>query len=145
METPIAPTILLIEDNQHDIEMSQEAIEEVSERRGWQITLLVSRNGIEALELLQSVAPDLILLDLNMPKMGGIEFLQEAKKEDSPFRTIPVVVLTTSGDDRDILRAYSSYCSCYIQKPVTFARFTDALGSLGNIWFNIAKLPPKTR
>lgn len=142
METP-TPVILLVEDNQHDIEMSQEAIEEVSARKGWEITLLTARNGIEALRLLESVTPDLILLDLNMPKMGGIEFLQEVKQDSSSIKAIPVVVLTTSGDNRDILNAYSSYCACYIQKPVTFARFTDALGSLGNIWFNLAKLPPK--
>jgi len=86
--------------------------------------------------------PDLILLDLNMPGMGGKEFLRQMK-EDEDLKTIPVVILTTSDSDQDILDSYNLQASGYVKKPVDMEEFRDAIKEIGEYWFVICKLPPK--
>lgn len=135
--------ILLIEDNDDDILLTTEAVEEIV-NAGFDLTLRVVYNGIEALSYLQDGgSPDLILLDLNMPKMGGLQFLRIVKDSTSPWKRIPICVLTTSKNDRDIIGAYDSYCSCYLEKPILFDSFVAVLKQLGSFWFRTVTLPPR--
>ena len=131
--------IMLVEDSPSDRELTQLALQ----RAKLTNDLIFAEDGEEALELLEdpSVArPDLILLDLNMPGMDGREFLKRVKSDDR-YRTIPVVVLTTSGDDSDISAAYASYCSGYVKKPIDINSMVRIVSALDNYWFSIVKLP----
>jgi chemotaxis family two-component system response regulator Rcp1 len=87
-----------------------------------------------------AVRPDLILLDLNMPKMDGREVLSKIKNDDR-LRVIPVVVLTSSQDEADVLKAYGLHANCYIVKPVDFEKFADVVKSIENFWFAVVTLP----
>lgn len=132
--------ILLVEDNPGDVRLTVEVLKEARVRSN----LHTAQNGEEALAFLRRPGarrPDLILLDLNLPKKDGREVLEEIKL-DPDLRRIPVIVLTTSGDKRDILSAYDLHANCYITKPVSLDGFTEVVKSIDDFWLTIAKLPP---
>lgn len=135
--------ILLVEDNPGDIRLTQEVFREgrLANR------LHIARDGIEAMAHLrregpyaQAVRPDLILLDLNLPRKDGREVLAEIKA-DQELRRIPVVVLTTSSADQDILKAYDLHANCYLTKPVDLEAFIDVVRSIEEFWLALVKLP----
>jgi len=137
--------ILLVEDNPGDVRLTQEALKS---DRLWN-TLQVVRDGVEAMAYLRregefrgAVRPDLILLDLNLPRKDGREVLAEIKADDD-LKLIPVVVLTTSQAEEDVLKAYGSHANCYITKPVDLAKFMAVVKSIEHFWFAIVRLPPK--
>ena len=142
--THIAPIeILLIEDNRDDIELTREALKEAK----LQNNLHVVRDGVQALAFLHRQdpyadvpRPDLIFLDLNMPRKDGFEVLEEIQAEEN-LKRIPVVVLTTSDADEDVLKAYDLNANCYINKPVDFQQFLKVINAIENFWFTIVKLP----
>jgi chemotaxis family two-component system response regulator Rcp1 len=136
--------ILLVEDNLGDVRLTQEAFKEGKVSN----LLLLASDGIEAMSLLHregpyadAPRPDLILLDLNIPKMDGREVLT-AIKSDPNLKRIPVVVLTTSKAEEDIVRTYELNANCYITKPVDFDKFLTVVRSIDEFWLTIAKLPP---
>jgi len=137
--------VLLIEDNAGDIRLTQEALKESN----LLVHLSIARDGEEAMAFLQrqgafasSPIPDLILLDLNLPKKDGREVLQEIKA-DARLKRIPVVVLTTSQADSDILTTYGFHANCYITKPVDMDQFIKIVKMLEEFWFTIVKLPSR--
>ena len=137
--------ILLVEDNPGDVRLTQEALNDSKLHN----KLSIVRDGIEAMTFLkkqdeyeQVPTPDIILLDLNLPRKDGREVLEEIK-DDELLRRIPVVVLTTSDADQDILRSYNLHANCYITKPVDLDRFVQIVQTIENFWFQIVKLPPK--
>lgn len=139
--------ILLVEDNPADVLMTRSAFEDFKIAN----TLHVVEDGVEALEYLYgtgdfagSPRPDLIMLDLNLPRKNGREVLAEIKA-DSALRYIPVVVLTTSKSEQDILEAYDLHANCYIVKPVGFANFVEAIKSIKNYWFSLVTLPSEVQ
>ena len=141
--TPIE--VLLVEDDPGDVLMTQEAFEEHKVRN----RLNVVSDGSEALAYLrregqysEAVRPDLILLDLNLPKRDGREVLAEIKKDDDLGR-IPVVVLTTSAADEDILRSYQLHANAYVTKPVDFERFIAVIRQIDEFFVSVVKLPPR--
>ncbi len=143
MQNPVE--ILLIEDNPADIRLTQEAFREAR----LQNTLHVVQDGVNAMAFIRQTAPfqqaprpDLILLDLNLPKKDGREILKEIKS-DPHTRTIPVVVLTTSDDEADVLRSYDLHANAYLVKPIDILRFIKMIQSLENFWLAVVKLPPK--
>jgi CheY-like chemotaxis protein len=125
--------LVLVEDDDIDVMNVRRALERAHVTN----PLFVAHNGVEALELLRgrSVPTDrrLVLLDLNMPRMNGIEFLRELRKDPS-LRSTPVVVLTTSDDDRDKVQAYDLNVAGYLLKPVTFVNFVDVMAALNKYW-----------
>ena len=137
--------ILLVEDDPGDVELTREGLAE-----GKMLAHLHTvDDGIKALRFLRreqpygdAVRPDIILLDLNLPRMDGRETLKEIKA-DARLRSIPVVVLTTSEAEVDILTSYDLGASCYIAKPVGFDEFMKVVRSLEDFWFTIVKMPPK--
>jgi two-component system, chemotaxis family, response regulator Rcp1 len=138
--------ILLIEDNPADVRLTQEALKDSK----LHTNLNVVEDGVEALAYLRrqgpysrSVRPDIILLDLNLPKKDGREVLEEIK-QDEILRLLPVVVLTTSDDEQDILASYNLHANCYITKPVDLARFITIVKNIEDFWFTIVKLPPSS-
>ena len=137
--------ILLVEDNKGDVGL----IEEVFEDAKIHNNLNVVEDGEEAVFYLHgngkfsgSRRPDIILLDLNLPKKDGREVLREVK-EDSSLKNIPVVVLTTSQAEKDILRAYNLYANAYVTKPLDFDQFITVVKSIANFWLEIVQLPMK--
>lgn len=137
--------ILLVEDNPGDVELTREALEtaRVSNR------LHVVDDGAEAIDFLfrrgkfaLAPRPDIILLDLNLPNKDGREVLSEIKA-DANLSQIPIVVLTTSQADEDILRAYQLHANCYITKPIDFNQFLRIVASIQDFWLNVVKLPGK--
>jgi len=135
--------ILLVEDNPGDVRLTQEAFKEgkVSNK------LSVAKDGVEALAFLRREGeyagvprPDVILLDLNLPRKDGREVLAEIK-EDDDLRRIPVVVLTTSQAEQDILKTYNLHANCYITKPVDLERFITVVKSIETFWLSVVKLP----
>ena len=139
--------VLLVEDNEGDIELTREALKSAKVHN----RLNVVRDGIEAMEYLRrqgrfarAVRPDLVLLDLNMPRKNGREVLAEIKG-DPDLRSIPVVILTTSEAEQDILKAYELAANCYITKPVDFAQFLDVVKSIEGFWMSVVRLPPQLR
>lgn len=138
--------ILLVEDNPGDVRLTQESLKESKVRN----TLHVVRDGVEALAFLRgrgeyadAPRPDLVLLDLNLPKKDGREVLAEIK-EDPDLKRIPVVVLTISKAEEDILRSYNLHANCYITKPIDLEQFLGVVKAIDEFWFTIVKLPPKT-
>ncbi|MBV9175003.1 MAG: response regulator [Chloroflexi bacterium] len=136
--------ILLVEDNPGDVRLTIESLRETKVRN----TLHVAKDGVEALALLRGdgperppIRPDLILLDLNLPRKDGREVLAEIKA-DPQLRTIPVVVLTTSRAEQDVLRSYELQANCYITKPVDLEQFMAVVKSIENFWLAIVTLPP---
>ncbi|HEX2386415.1 MAG TPA: response regulator [Candidatus Binatia bacterium] len=141
-----AARILLVEDNPGDVRLTMEALKEgkiLNEVR-------VVEDGVEALDFLyrsgkyhDAPRPDLILLDLNLPKKDGREVLAEIKADET-LKKIPVVVLTTSAAERDILRAYNLHANCYITKPVDLEQFIHVVQLIEDFWLTIVKLPRET-
>jgi two-component system, chemotaxis family, response regulator Rcp1 len=139
--TPIE--ILLVEDNDGDILLTREAFKESKLHNN----LSIVKDGMEALAFLkkegayaEAPKPDIILLDLNLPKKNGAEVLGEIKKHPG-LKTIPVVILTCSRNEDDILETYNKHANCYITKPVDFEKFIQVIKSLNNFWLDIVKLP----
>jgi CheY-like chemotaxis protein len=137
--------ILLVEDNPGDVDLTREALE------GSKINnmLHVVVNGEEAIAFLQQKGkytnaprPDLVLLDLNLPRMDGREVLNKIKSNDD-LKRIPVVVLTSSKDEEDILKAYNLHANCFITKPMDLGQFVKVVHTIEEFWFTIVKLPPK--
>lgn len=135
--------ILMVEDDPGDVELTKEALEDSK----LSINLHVVEDGVQALRYLQKkdeysevTSPDLILLDLNMPRKDGREVLAELR-EDPKLRSIPVVVLTTSEADEDIIKSYGLGANCYVTKPVGLEQFSRVIQSIESFWFTIVKLP----
>lgn len=137
--------VLLVEDNPGDVELTRIALEDSK----ISVNLNVAVDGVEAMAFLHKQAnyagmptPDIILLDFNLPRKDGREVLAEIKA-DKILKRIPVVVLTTSGAEEDILRAYNLCANCYITKPVDFDQFVKIVHSIESFWFTVVKLPPE--
>ncbi|MBF0479129.1 MAG: response regulator [Candidatus Omnitrophica bacterium] len=137
--------ILLVEDNPADVRLTTEALKEEKIFNN----LNVVTDGVEAVAYLkkegryaQAVRPDLILLDLNLPKKDGREVLKEIKN-DEKLKAIPVVVLTVSKAEEDIIKTYNLHANCYITKPVDLEQFVKVAKTIQEFWFTIVKLPPK--
>jgi chemotaxis family two-component system response regulator Rcp1 len=135
--------ILLVEDNPGDVRLTQEALREGKIRNN----LSVVSDGVEALAFLRregryadAAHPDVILLDLNLPRKDGREVLTEIKA-DSQLRRIPVVILTTSTNEQDVLRSYDLHANCYITKPVDFEQFIGVVQAIENFWLTVVTLP----
>jgi chemotaxis family two-component system response regulator Rcp1 len=135
--------VLLVEDSPGDVRLTQEAFKNAKVH----INLNVASDGAEAMALLNregahanSPRPDLILLDLNLPKKDGREVLKEIK-ESPILGTIPVVILTTSASEADILRSYRLHANCYITKPVDLEGFLEVVKSIDSFWLSVVKLP----
>jgi CheY-like chemotaxis protein len=135
--------ILLVEDNLGDARLTREALKEgkVYNNLHW------VKDGVEALEFLHrrgkhknAPRPDIILLDLNLPKKDGREVLQEIK-EDDLLKRIPVVILTTSKAEEDVLRTYALHANCYVTKPVDLEQFIKVVRSIDNFWLTVVTLP----
>ena len=137
--------ILLVEDNPGDVRLTREALKDAKVLN----EIYVARDGVEAMQFVHNEGsfanapmPDIILLDLNLPKKDGREVLAEIKK-DPKLRHIPIVILTTSKADEDIIRTYDLHANAYITKPVDLNRFVEIMHALEQFWFTIVKLPPK--
>ena len=135
--------ILLVEDNEGDILLTTEALEEGRILN----KISVTRDGKAAIDFLLKVGtyqdaetPDLILLDINLPKKNGLEVL-EFIKTSAELKHIPVIMLTTSSSMRDIEQSYRSYANCYITKPIEVTEFMDAIGRIEDFWLSVVKLP----
>lgn len=142
---PIQPIeILLVEDNPGDVRLTAEALKENKVAN----LLHVAPDGVEAMRFLRregphanAARPDLILLDLNLPRLDGREVLEQIKA-DPALKTIPVIILTTSEAEADILKSYELHANCYITKPVRIDRFFEVVAQLENFWVSIVRLPP---
>lgn len=138
--------VLLVEDDPGDVQLTREAFEEHKVRN----RLTVVTDGVDALAYLRrepevypdAIRPDLILLDLNLPRIDGREVLSEIKS-DPDLRTIPVVVLTTSQADEDIVRSYNLHANAYVTKPVDFDRFIAVVRQIDEFFVSVVKLPPR--
>ncbi len=135
--------ILLVEDNPGDVRLTMEALRDAEVPN----KLIVVRDGVEAMEYLRrqgqyaaAIRPDLILLDLNLPKKDGRQVLKEIKADDT-LKRIPVVVLTTSRAEEDILKAYDLNANCYITKPVDLDQFTQVMQAIEVFWLTVVRLP----
>jgi len=135
--------VLLVEDNEDDIELTLEALKDSKVK----LKIEVVSDGLSAMAFLRRTGkyadkprPDLVLLDLNLPLMDGREVLKEIRT-DPALTDIPVVVLTTSEDEGDILKAYKLHANCYITKPVDFVRFTEIIRQVEGFWLQLVKLP----
>jgi two-component system, chemotaxis family, response regulator Rcp1 len=135
--------ILLVEDNPGDVGLTIEALKEAKVLN----KLTVVKDGIEALSLLRrqgqhahAARPDLILLDLNLPKKDGREVLAEIKADDN-LKRIPVIILTTSQNEQDVVKSYNLYANCYITKPLDLDQFIKVVKSIEDFWLGIVVLP----
>jgi chemotaxis family two-component system response regulator Rcp1 len=148
METNMtAFEVLLVEDSPGDVRLTREAFKDAKVH----INLHVASDGAEAMDFLNHVGkyadvprPDLILLDLNLPKKDGREVLEELK-ESTLLRSIPIVILTTSASEEDILKSYMLHANCYITKPVDLDGFLKVVKSIDSFWLSIVKLPREVR
>ncbi|MGE4488763.1 MAG: response regulator [Kiritimatiellales bacterium] len=139
--------ILLVEDNPGDIRLTQEALKENKVINNLHVVM----DGVAAMKFLRridgcqdAVRPDLIILDLNLPKKDGREVLAEIKTDET-LRTIPVVVLTTSDAEMDIVKSYDLHANCYIKKPLNLDRFIEVVKIVENFWLSIVELPSSPR
>jgi len=147
MKSITASVILLVEDNPDDVELTRRALRKANVSN----EMVVAQDGVEALDYLfatgnyqgrdTSVPPSVILLDLKLPKLDGLEVLKRVR-EDERTKLYPVVVLTTSNEERDILESYSLGANSYVRKPVDFDQFTEAARQLGLYWLLINQSPP---
>ena len=135
--------ILLVEDNPGDVRLVREALSNAKVRN----VMEVVQDGVEAMAFLkkegryaEAFRPDLILLDLNLPRKGGLEVLKDIK-EDDELKRIPVVILTTSQADQDILRSYDHHANAYVTKPVDLEQFISVVKAIEGFWLEIVKLP----
>lgn len=140
-----AVEILFVEDNPGDVRLTQEALKEGKVR----INLQVVGDGVEAMSFLRQEGkfadmsrPDLILLDLNLPKKDGREVLAEIKS-DEVLKRIPVVILTTSRAEEDVLKSYNLHANCYVTKPVDLDQFMKVVQGIEDFWLTLVKLPPE--
>ncbi len=147
METSKLVQILLVEDDPGDVELIREGLKESKIA----IKLEVIDDGVKALQYLRqehpyqdSILPDLVLLDLNLPKMDGREVLREIKG-DPLLRRIPVVILTTSDAETDIIKSYTLGANCYITKPITLDGFIQVVQTIEGFWLTVVKLPSVTK
>ena len=138
-------TILIVEDNDADVRI----VQEVFKHGRLLVNLAVSEDGEDAMAYLRkegnyknAESPDLILLDLNMPKKSGHEVLAEMKADEN-LKRIPVIIMTISKTEEDILKSYNLYANAYVIKPVEINQFISAIKSIEDFWFTIVKLPPK--
>lgn len=143
-EEPTRPRILLVEDNPDDVELTSIAMSEA----GIVCDLESVEDGADAIELLRATLepggperPHLVLLDLNLPKVDGRDVLRFIKSEEQ-LRTIPVLVLTTSGDDHDIRFAYRNFASAFLVKPIDYDEFVSMFRAIADYWFGFVVLPP---
>jgi chemotaxis family two-component system response regulator Rcp1 len=137
--------ILMVEDNPGDVRLTIEALKEAKVRNN----LHTVEDGVEAMAFLrregryaEAPRPDLVLLDLNLPKKTGREVLAEIK-DDPDLRRIPVVILTVSQAEQDIVKSYNLHANCYITKPVDLDRFLEVVQSIENFWLTVVMLPPR--
>ena len=137
--------ILLVEDNEGDAHLTREALKRAKVRNRVHTT----SDGVEAMQFLRregpyadAPRPDLVLLDLNLPNMDGREVL-EAIKADPALRFIPIVVVTSSAAEQDIIKSYDLNANCYVTKPVDLQQFLHVIGSVGDFWLDIVKLPSR--
>lgn len=137
--------ILLVEDNPGDIRLTKEAFKDAKVANN----LHIARDGEEAIHFLRkespfqdAVTPDIILLDLNLPKLDGREVL-EIIKADPNLRSIPVVILTSSEAEVDVVQTYNLHANCYVVKPVDFDKFITVIKSIKDFWLSVVKLPPR--
>jgi chemotaxis family two-component system response regulator Rcp1 len=135
--------ILLVDDNEGDILLTREALDDARIIN----KISIAYDGVEAISFLKkhppyrgTETPDLILLDINLPKMDGTEVLSIIKN-DPDLKRIPVIMLTTSSAEKDILASYDNHANCYITKPVDLDRFMDVVRTIENFWISIVKLP----
>jgi two-component system, chemotaxis family, response regulator Rcp1 len=135
--------ILLVDDDQADIELTEELLKESKVK----LDLFTVQDGVYAMEFLRKQGefsevptPDLILLDLNMPRKDGRETLEEIK-QDPALRQIPVVILTTSDSSMDVAKSYATGANCYIKKPVDLGEFQKVVAAIDDFWFTVVKLP----
>lgn len=135
--------ILLVEDSEGDIRLVRESLKEGKLKNN----LFVATDGVEAMEFLlqkgkytDAVRPDLVILDLNLPKKDGRKVLAEIKANDV-LKRIPVVILSTSTAEKDILKSYDLHANCYIVKPLDLYKFIEVVKSIENFWLSIVKLP----
>ncbi len=135
---------MLVEDNPGDVRLTREALKDAKVLN----EVFVAQDGVEAMQFLRKEGkfavvptPDMILLDLNLPRKDGREVLAEIK-QDEKLKHIPVVILTTSKADEDIIRTYNLHANAYITKPVDLNRFIEIIHTLEEFWFSIVKLPP---
>jgi CheY-like chemotaxis protein len=137
--------ILLVEDNPGDVRLTEEAMKEAKMRNN----LSVACDGVEAMAFLRQEGeyadaprPDVVLLDLNLPKKDGRAVLAEIKA-DPDLRRIPVVILTSSKAEEDVLNSYDLHANCYVTKPGDLEQFIEVVKSVGDFWVQIVKLPPE--
>jgi two-component system, chemotaxis family, response regulator Rcp1 len=137
--------ILLVEDNAGDVRLAREGLRECKLLNN----LHVAEDGVRALAFLRrqgehakAPRPDLIMLDLNLPRKDGREVLREIK-EDDDLKRIPVVILTTSKAEEDIVKSYSLHANCYVTKPLAIEQFITVVKAIESFWFTIVKLPPR--
>ncbi len=135
--------VLLVEDDPADVELTLE----VMDRTRLKVEINVVKDGVEAMEYLRrdgkytdSTKPDLVLLDLNMPRKDGREALREIKADEG-LKPIPVVILTTSDSDEDIIKTYATGANCYITKPVGLEQFIKVVKSIEDFWFTVVRYP----
>lgn len=143
IEAPTPIEILLVEDSPGDVRLTREALRDAKVQNNLHVAL----DGIEAMKFLgrdgvhaDAPRPDLILLDLNLPRMSGREVLEQIKLDGS-LKSIPVVILTTSAAEEDIIRSYQLHANCYITKPVDLEQFIKVVKTIDNFWLAIVKLP----
>ncbi|PIR34041.1 MAG: response regulator [Alphaproteobacteria bacterium CG11_big_fil_rev_8_21_14_0_20_44_7] len=137
--------ILLVEDNLGDVELTREAFKQCKITNN----ISVARDGEEALDFLykrngfeDAITPDIIFLDLNIPKKDGKQVLAEIK-EDSALKRTPVVILTSSKAERDVVKTYNLHANSYLIKPVNLEKFAEVVEAIGNFWFTVVVLPKK--
>jgi two-component system, chemotaxis family, response regulator Rcp1 len=138
--------ILMVEDNPRDVRLAQEALKDSKIKNN----LYHVADGVSAMRFLyrqdeyaNAPHPDLVLLDLNLPRKDGREVLEEIK-EDPKLRLIPVVVMTSSEAERDLVRTYGLHANAYVVKPIDLEQFVDVVRGIKDFWLTIVKLPPKT-
>ena len=141
MANPI--NILLVEDNPADARLIKEVFKDTKTKN----RLYVVKDGVEAMAFLNQEVdnadiprPDVIILDLNLPRKDGREVLKELK-EDNVLKRVPIVILTTSSAEEDIIRTYNNHANCYITKPVDFDQFLKVINSIEDFWLSVVKLP----
>jgi CheY-like chemotaxis protein len=137
--------ILLVEDNPGDVVLMMEALKAAKLHN----QVSVVGDGVEAMDYLlrrgkytNATRPDVILLDLNLPRMDGREVLAQIKEHNGAMARIPVVILTSSSAEADVAKAYDLHANCYVVKPVDFEKMTQVVRSIQNFWFTVVTLPP---
>jgi chemotaxis family two-component system response regulator Rcp1 len=142
-----AVRLLLVDDNEGDVRLTQEALKDSK----LHLKLSIVNDGEEAMDYLRrqgsyadAERPDLILLDIHMPRKSGLEVLEEVKA-DPALREIPTVIMTSSSAEADIAKSYRLHANCYITKPLDFTQFTEVVRAVDHFWFSIVKLPNKQK